>query len=295
MIIVKIQSGEHVTDTQQTHDKTAALILQLPNPLLDPSHQALTVPCIPFQAEPQEGGGKKRPEDFSMELAVRACHVTCDRTGEGGPAQGCRVTCAGLLAPGGNGHSRARGTVGLGESDTVGGWVWAAPPGSRSSSGGWLEHTEEATQRGLEAGGQSKPGWGIPRRDRGPGRSPEDLQARVVAGGGPWGAVLGEPAPPPPPPGRSEGGGAGAPGGPHQAERRGSGGTDGDARSSGPSSAPHRCRTLRPSRGGIEPLLPPSEHTEGLPLTSHSVGLRFSLSEAPGTPLCPEHRGRSGG
>ena len=102
---------------------------------------------------------------------------------------------------------------------------------------------------------------------------------------------------PPPPPGRSEGGRAGAPGGPHQAERRGSGGTDGDVRgtrSSGPSSAPHPCRTLRPSWGGIEPLLPPSGHTEGLPLTSHSVGLRFSLSEAPGTPLCPEQRGRSG-
>lgn len=163
---MKIQSGEHVTDTQQTHDQTAALILQLPNPLLDPSHQALTVPRIPFQAEPQEGGDKKRPEDFSVELAVRACHVTCDRTGEGGPAQGCRVACAGLLAPGGNGQPGARGTVGPGESDTVGGWVWAAPPGSGSSSAGWLEHTEEATQSGLEAGGQSKPGWGLPGRPR---------------------------------------------------------------------------------------------------------------------------------
>lgn len=130
-----------MSQTHETHNRTVAPILQLPKPLLEPSHQALTVSLIPFQAKPQEGSDNKWPEEGTseVELAVRACRVTCDRTGEGGPAQGCRVKCAGLPALVETG-SLGPAVLLVQGSLTVGGWVWAVPPGPGAAEGagaGW--------------------------------------------------------------------------------------------------------------------------------------------------------------
>lgn len=130
---------------------------------------------------------------------MRAGRVTCDRTGEGGPAQGCRVKCAGLPALVQTGSlgpavplvqgSLTAWVLGLGS--TTSSW-------SGSGGGGWLGHTEAVTEQPGSWGDKASQAGGSPGETGDPERSPEDLKARVVAGGGPGGAVLGEPAPPPP-------------------------------------------------------------------------------------------------
>ena len=159
---------------------------------------------------------------------------------------------------GGNGQPGAGSAVGPGESDC--GWLGLGST-TRSWSGrgggGWLGHTEVVTQSSLEAGGTKRARLGAPEARRW-GQSQVLRTRRLV-----WwqeaalGAQCWENKRPRPPSPRAvrrwpiRGRGQGA----RQAERRGSGGTDGNTRStlsSIPSFAPRPCGTLSPSRGGIK-------------------------------------------